>query len=154
MLALAVLGLLLFPLGHMMYDRYHVPEAPVGSDEWRVRADTLARARVFLRETPGAEMPPAAGPDLECRYEPKDTTGTTPKFDCRLPDGQVVKVKYGVNPEIPGEVAARRLLAAHDVDDLVNDLVALSGRQRSNRLNGRDILRHLRDAGGIGHLSG
>jgi len=111
-LALAVLGLLMFPLGHMTYDRYHVPEAPVGSDGWRVRAETLARARVFLRETPGAEMLPAAGPDLECRYEPKDTTGTTPKFDCRLPDGQVVKVKYGVNPEIPGEVAATRLLAA------------------------------------------
>lgn len=110
--ALAVAVILMFPLGHMAYDRYHVPETPVGSDGWRERAGTLARARVFLKATPGVEMPASAGPDLECRYEPKDTTGTTPKFDCRLADGHIVKVKYGLNPEIPGEVAATRLLTS------------------------------------------
>ena len=37
--------------------------------------------------------------------------GTTPKFECELPDGEVVKVKYtGAEPH--GEVAASRLLGA------------------------------------------
>ena len=34
------------------------------------------------------------------------------KFDCVLPDGEVVKVKYGRNGEIHAELAASRLLAA------------------------------------------
>lgn len=112
LIALAIGVIVLLPIGHMAYDRYHVPDAPVESEAWRVRADTLARAKVFIRETPALEMPSAAGADIECRYEPKQTTGTTPKFDCRLPDGSEVKVKYGVNPEIPGEVAATRLLTS------------------------------------------
>lgn len=111
LLALAAAGIL-FPVGHMAYDRYHVPEPPIGSPEWKVRADALARAQVFIRQTSVPELPSAAGPDVDCRYEPKGTTGTTPKFDCRMADGRVVKVKYGVNPEIPGEVAATRLLSA------------------------------------------
>ncbi|HEX6322268.1 MAG TPA: hypothetical protein VFZ36_00975 [Vicinamibacterales bacterium] len=112
--ALAALAALIvaLPLGHMAYDRYNVPEVPVGSAAWQLRAETLARARVFLAGDPAGEMPSAEGPDIECRYEPKTTSGTTPKFDCELPGGEVVKVKYGVNPEIPGEVAATRLLTA------------------------------------------
>ena len=108
---LAAAGILL-PLGHMVHDRYNLPEPPVGSAEWKVRADALSRAKVFLPETGSPVMPATVGPDVECRYEPKATSGTTPKFDCRLADGTVVKVKYGINPEIPGEVAATRLLAA------------------------------------------
>ena len=108
-LAALVIGL---PIGHMAYDRYNVPEVPVGSAAWTLRAETLARARVFLSEEPPGGMPPAEGADIECRYEPKTTSGTTPKFDCELPGGEVVKVKYGVNPEIPGEVAATRLLTS------------------------------------------
>jgi len=109
--AAIVIGL---PIGHMAYDRYNVPEVPVGSAAWTLRAETLARARVFISDAgdPAAALPSAEGPDIECRYEPKTTSGTTPKFDCALPDGEVVKVKYGVNPEIPGEVAATRLLTA------------------------------------------
>lgn len=109
--ALAALVIVL-PLGHMAYDRYNVPEVPVGSLAWRVRADTLARARVFITDVPAGELPSAQGLDIECRYAPKRTSGTTPKFDCELPGGDVVKVKYGINPEIPGEVAATRLLTA------------------------------------------
>lgn len=111
LIALVALAIVL-PVGHMAYDRYHVPGVPVGSDGWRVRAETIARAKVFVRDGPSPDMPSAAGTDVECRYEPKATTGTTPKFDCRLADGTVVKVKYGINPEIPGEVAATRLLSA------------------------------------------
>ncbi|MEO5739983.1 MAG: hypothetical protein ABIS29_05250, partial [Vicinamibacterales bacterium] len=36
--------------------------------------------------------------------------GTTPKFDCELPSGEKIKVKYGASREIPSEVAATRLL--------------------------------------------
>ena len=111
LIALVALATLL-PVGHMAYDRYHVPEVPVGSEGWRLRAETLARARVFVQDAASPDMPSAEGADIECRYEPKATTGTTPKFDCRLDDGTVVKVKYGINPEIPGEVAATRLLTA------------------------------------------
>ena len=111
LLALVVI-VIVFPLGHMANARYNVPDPPVGTDGWARRADALARARVFVNDTPSLDMPSASGPDVECRYEPKKTTGTTPKFDCRLPDGTVIKVKYGVNPEIPGEVAATRLLTS------------------------------------------
>lgn len=96
-----------FPIGHLAYDHYHVPEPPVGSEAWKVRADALARAKIFLPGAPAAQEPPAS---IDCRYHPKPTSGTTPKFDCVLADGTVVKVKYGVNAEIPGETAATRLL--------------------------------------------
>ena len=111
LLALAAI-VVLFPIGHMANDRYNVPSPPVGTDGWNRRAEALARARVFIRDAPSLDMPSATGADVECRYEPKTTTGTTPKFDCRMADGTLVKVKYGLNPEIPGEVAATRLLTA------------------------------------------
>ena len=112
LLALLAIAVAL-PIGHLAYDRYHVPELPVGSEAWAVRADALARAKVFVPGTPAAAEQPAHGSsDIDCRYDPKPTTGTTPKFDCVLADGTVVKVKYGVNPEIAGETAATRLLTA------------------------------------------
>jgi hypothetical protein len=51
-------------------------------------------------------------PIVRCRFLPRPPRGTTPKFDCVLGDGEVVKVKYGHNLEIPGEVAGTRLLTA------------------------------------------
>ena len=39
-------------------------------------------------------------------------TARRPKFDCVLRNGDVVKVKYGRNPEVHGEAAASRLLTA------------------------------------------
>ena len=51
--------------------------------------------------------------DVTCQFVAERVGGSTPKFHCRLPDGDVVKVKYGAaNMEIPAEVAATRLLAA------------------------------------------
>ncbi len=47
-----------------------------------------------------------------CTFVPTDTSGTTPKFDCRLQGGEKIKVKYGWTREIPVEVAATRLLHA------------------------------------------
>ena len=50
---------------------------------------------------------------VECRLVVKAMGGTTPKFDCELPDGDVIRVKYGRgNPELHAEAAATRLLVA------------------------------------------
>lgn len=104
-LALAI-GL---PVGHLVYDRLPARDVDPESQEWKNRMDALARAGVFPADRPGVPE----GPDeLECRYDPERTSGTTPKFDCVLPDGETIKVKYGVNPEIPGEVGATLLLKA------------------------------------------
>ena len=102
-----VIGL---PLGHLAYARLPLADADRESPEWKSRVEALSRAAVFLPE--GAGATPITESELECRYEPEKTSGTTPKFDCTLPDGEVVKVKYGENPEIAGELAATRLLTA------------------------------------------
>ena len=88
-----------------------------------IRGDALASARVWqaparpvadanLRDNPpGAAFSPDE--DLTCRFTTRDVGGTTPKFYCELPGGEVVKIKYGAgNPELPAEVAATRLLTA------------------------------------------
>jgi hypothetical protein len=49
---------------------------------------------------------------VPCRYHDGPAHGTTPKFDCVLRDGELVKVKYGHTGEIQGEIAASRLLSA------------------------------------------
>ena len=87
-----------------------------------VRRDAIRRAQVWtatavasmdLRSGPaGAD---AFAPDalVTCTYTPHPRKGNTPKFHCRLPDGDVVKVKYGVtNGEVYAEVLATRLLWA------------------------------------------
>ncbi len=86
------------------------------------RNDALARAQVLR---PGRDVGQLAfgsnpadlslfGSDdlLSCRYQPVAATGTTPKFDCALTTGEVVKIKYGRNAELAAEVAATRLLDA------------------------------------------
>lgn len=110
LLALAlVIGL---PVGHLVYARLPLKDVDRESLEWRTRMDALARAQVFLPDAATAAPDGPAATELECRYDPDNTSGTTPKFDCELPDGEVVKVKYGINPEIPGEVGATLLLKA------------------------------------------
>ena len=47
-----------------------------------------------------------------CRYKPDEVSGTTPKFDCELSDGEKIKVRYGWTHEITSETAATRLLHA------------------------------------------
>jgi hypothetical protein len=49
---------------------------------------------------------------VECRHLEKPAGGTSPKFDCVLADGEVVRVKYGLTKEIHAEVAASRLMTA------------------------------------------
>ncbi|MGB2715912.1 MAG: hypothetical protein WBC51_17150 [Vicinamibacterales bacterium] len=90
-----------------------------------IREAALASARVWM----SPPVPPAAADlavnpepheglfseqtDVECRFALEKVGGLTPKFNCQLPDGRIVKVKYGVaNPELYAEVAATRLVAA------------------------------------------
>jgi hypothetical protein len=85
------------------------------------RAEAMRKARVWAQ--PGAtpadfsSNPPdpsgtLSSPIVRCRYLDSAATGTTAKFDCVLPDGEIVKVKYGHTGEIHAEVAATRLLTA------------------------------------------
>lgn len=86
------------------------------------RKDALERAQVWaptkvsamnIRSgplAPGAFAPNAV---VDCTYVKKEMGGATPKFTCKLPSGDEVKVKYGHdNGEVYAEVAATRLLWA------------------------------------------
>lgn len=76
---------------------------------WRPPAVPVSQAN--LSENPAGGY--RSTDEISCTFVLTEATGTTPKFRCRLPDGEVVKVKYGRrNPEIYSEVAATRLLAA------------------------------------------
>lgn len=72
---------------------------------WQVPAVPIERAD--LSRTPGA-LPDR---DVACRFKVDDVNGLTPKFECELPGGETIKVKYS-GPEPYGEVAASRLLRA------------------------------------------
>src|SRR5436190_4219176 len=71
-----------------------------------VHDDALRRAQVWIEpETPIqdarlGENPAGSdtfAPDtvVSCRFRPGGVAGSTPKFDCELPGGEKVKVKYG-----------------------------------------------------------
>ena len=85
-------------------------EALASARVWQAPATPVAHAN--LRDNPpGAAFSPDE--DLACRFTRREVGGTTPKFYCELPGGEVVKIKYGAgNPELPAEVAATRLLTA------------------------------------------
>jgi hypothetical protein len=96
-----------------------VPQPP--AEEWARRNDALSRAKVFRDEPFNVgSIDFAADPNrsvveptlTSCRYKPDDVSGTTPKFDCELPSGEKIKVKYSGSKEIPSETAATRLLHA------------------------------------------
>ena len=80
------------------------------------RLDALSRASVWQAPPPIAQARFAVDPmqprEISCTFEIAQQNGTAPKFDCRLPDGERLRVKYGRSPEVPGEVASTRLLHA------------------------------------------
>jgi hypothetical protein len=100
--------------------RPHEPWPVTPSRAAYVRRMALRRAVVWRRPaapsdfsfSPPSSLPPPGAGMASCRFVPRQATGTTPKFDCALPDGEIVKVKYGRNAEIHAETAATRLLAA------------------------------------------
>jgi hypothetical protein len=76
-----------------------------------IRQDALSRAAVRV---PGPLRPPSTGgasDPLTCRYLPDAPSGTSPKFNCVLEGGEIIKVKYGRNAEIYAEAAATKLLS-------------------------------------------
>lgn len=78
------------------------------------RLDALSRAAVWQPPPPIGRAKLATDPEqpkmLNCRFEISQLNGTAPKFNCRLENGEEVRVKYGRSPEVPSEVATTRLL--------------------------------------------
>ena len=122
LIAIAVLGAIgiVVPAIHRSIERRPPPPPDFSSTEWRAREDALARARVFINPSPSpnleadvaGDLPVAEEQAISCHYVSHETSGTSPKFDCRVEAGATLKVKYGGSPEIEAEVAATRLLAA------------------------------------------
>jgi hypothetical protein len=93
---------------------------PATADRAReLRDEAMRRARVWrganvaafdFSANPADPSGLLSGPLVSCRFLSEGISGTTPKFNCVLANGEVVKVKYGRNPEIPSEAAATRLL--------------------------------------------
>jgi hypothetical protein len=87
-----------------------------------LRREALSRARLWrtppslsqvdLLRNPKGPGSFAAEDPLVCKFQLDESSGSTPKFRCVFAGGQVLKVKYGRNPEIHTEVAATRLLEA------------------------------------------
>ncbi len=122
-----VVGLLLAAIPLCRYGQVELElrraKAADTPEAWTARHELIARSQIFVADGSGIGSldlskspwdPQPIDPDtpLTCQYLPKLITGTTTKFDCRLADGSVVKVKYGSLPEPKAEVAATRLLAA------------------------------------------
>jgi len=86
------------------------------------RDEALASARVWTTPSiPISEFDFTANPangfdisaEVSCRFVVEKLSGRTQKFHCQLPDGKVLKVKYGEqNAELQAEVAGTRLLRA------------------------------------------
>ena len=85
-----------------------------GADADARRQAIVRRAEILLPDDiePSHVEPGPADGTLECRYLAKEADGTSAKFDCALPDGRTIKVKYGRNPEIHAETLATTLLTA------------------------------------------
>lgn len=123
-LLLVVALIFCLPLVHFAKEEWgSKPEVDFNGAEWKARAELITRAKVFvasppdiatldLSRTPNDPEPIDPAGVVECRYVHKPVTATTAKFQCELPDGDVIKVKYGWTPERHGEVAATRLLAS------------------------------------------
>ena len=91
----------------------------VGSDAEQRRKAMLLRAQIRVSPEELAPFTPIADvfeslphDQMRCRFLNDAPSGTTSKFNCVLDGGTVIKVKYGRNPEIQGEVAGTRLLRA------------------------------------------
>lgn len=98
--------------------RLEQPDKKDNKKASELRREALARASVW-RDPPTPietadlrEGRQVLGDEVVCKFQPEKTSGATPKFDCIFEGGEVLKVKYGKNPEVHTEVAAARLLQA------------------------------------------
>jgi hypothetical protein len=107
----------------------HFSEPNIEETAWPAPADraqalrdsALRRARVWrpvdvaaadLSNNPPDPDGTLSEPLVRCQMVHREMGGTTPKFDCALPDGEVIRVKYGRTAEVPAEIATTRLLTA------------------------------------------
>jgi hypothetical protein len=82
-----------------------------GADVWQQPAVPVGRAN--LKVNPAYAGAFKESDEVRCRLVVKPMNGTTPKFDCEIGTGDVIRVKYGRgNPELYAEVATTRLLSA------------------------------------------
>jgi len=94
------------------------PDYAAVHDEALRRAQVWVEPRTPIERARLGENPPgpgefAADQVVDCTFKPGGVAGSTPKFECELPGGETLKVKYGVsNAEVYTEVAASRLLSA------------------------------------------
>jgi hypothetical protein len=78
---------------------------------WRAPSVPVAQADLAANPQGRGSFQPTD--EVSCRLVIRKLSGLTPKFHCEMPDGEVLKVKYGAsNGELPAEVAGTRLLAA------------------------------------------
>jgi hypothetical protein len=102
--------------------RRQAPSAKQAHRTGESRTAVLARAQVWrpvnvlaanLMKGPSGDGSFALYATVTCDYFEKKLSGLSPKFPCRLPDGDEMKVKYGGdNGEVYGELLATRLLWA------------------------------------------
>jgi hypothetical protein len=90
-----------------------------GRDAEGLRQDALRRSVVRIGAADDVTLPSRLAGDedastspLPCRFANEDPSGTTPKFRCVTETGELLKVKYGRNPEVHAEAAATRLVSA------------------------------------------
>lgn len=112
--AAIVIGAATLPLeDHQSAKPDHKPKKakPVSPEE---RLDALSRAAVWQPPPPIARAKLATDPKqpkmLSCTFAISQLNGTAPKFNCKLENGEEIRVKYGSSPEVPSEVATTRLL--------------------------------------------
>jgi hypothetical protein len=107
-------------LGFEARERDDTLKLPRESAE-QLRRDALVRALVWLKPEEPLEAADlrhnprdlfGGAEEVACKFHPGKIGGSTPKFECVFAGGEVLKVKYGRNPEIHTEVAATRLLRA------------------------------------------
>jgi len=105
-----LIALLLTPIDHSTFLVTH-DEVLRHARVWEEPPTPIEEAK--LDRNPEGPASFAVDEVVDCTFKPGPVSGTTPKFDCELTDGDIVKVKYGrSNPEVYTEVAATRLLAA------------------------------------------
>jgi hypothetical protein len=87
-----------------------------GPDAEARRLEALRRAAVRIGPSDRVSLGARGSSDrvapISCRYVAEAPSGTSPKFHCVAAGGEILKVKYGRNPEVQAEAAAAQLTAA------------------------------------------
>ena len=97
------------------------PASPLKHVPVEVRLTAIRKAQIWtsthvpnmnLRRGPQGRGAFQPNEMVTCDYVVAKLSGASPKFDCAVSEGDVVKVKYGQSGEVEGEVLTTRLLWA------------------------------------------